>query len=266
MKDRHARSKAWLAVLMLVCLAGTAFSVVSLGGYAIQSCQGRASYQALSQAAMPGVAAPQQNTTTPSSSAVQGVEGQALLPNFTYLENVNPQIKAWVWLANSPISYPVVQCANNEYYLHHLFDQTPNSSGCPFIDARNAAPFQDPNTIIYGHNMYDGTMFSALSSYSDPEYAAGHPVFTIWLSGSMLEVQVIAAYTADPQTDAFPWQLNLTTTEQMESWLAQTLGRSQIEFNGQAAITDRFVTFSTCSAQNSTKRFLVVGKIVESPQ
>ncbi|MDY4041815.1 MAG: sortase [Collinsella sp.] len=80
--------------------------------------------------------------------------------NFDELAKINPDVVGWVYVPNTPINYPVVQTDNNDTYLYKLFDLSGNGSGSIFMDMDDTAPgMVDQQTTIYGHHMYDGTMF-----------------------------------------------------------------------------------------------------------
>ncbi len=80
--------------------------------------------------------------------------------NFDELAKINPDVVGWVYVPNTPINYPVVQTDNNETYLYKLFDLSGNGSGSIFMDMDDTAPGMiDQQTTIYGHHMYDGSMF-----------------------------------------------------------------------------------------------------------
>jgi len=68
----------------------------------------------------------------------------------------------------SHISLPVVQRKNdNDYYLNHSFEHESSNAGTLFLDGSNLLVPEDPNLIIYGHNMKNGTMFHPLIAYSE---------------------------------------------------------------------------------------------------
>ena len=83
------------------------------------------------------------------------------------LAEINPDYRAWLTVFDTAIDYPVVQGEDNAYYLHRSFYGEENYAGCIFLDARNSPDFQDPFTLVYGHNMRDGSMFGSLRNLSD---------------------------------------------------------------------------------------------------
>ena len=109
--------------------------------------------QDLSPEAVPG--------ETPEEVAEQGF----LQVDFNKLEEINPDVIAWIEIPGLEISYPVVQGRDNDYYLHHLITGENHKSGSIFMDFHNQEDLSDRNSIIYGHNMKDGSMFGTLDQY-----------------------------------------------------------------------------------------------------
>ena len=79
-------------------------------------------------------------------------------------------------IEGTKINYPIVQGEENSYYLKHLFSGEWNGSGCIFLDFRNDASFADRHSIIYGHHMKNGTMFTDLDKYKKQEFFDEHPI------------------------------------------------------------------------------------------
>ena len=121
---------------------------------------------------------------------------------------MNPDVIAWIDIPGLSISYPVVQGTDNAYYLHHLFTGEYNSSGSIFADWHNQPDFADPNTIVYGHNMKNGSMFGTLSHYQDQALWEENPYFYLYVPGKVMEYQIFSCYAgyvgSEAYTYAFP--------------------------------------------------------------
>lgn len=89
--------------------------------------------------------------------------------DFESLWKINPDIKGWIYLEALDITYPIVQGETNDTYIYTSVKGTANSGGSIFMDYRNDDSFQDPHTLIYGHNMKDGSMFGKLKKLYDQE-------------------------------------------------------------------------------------------------
>ena len=101
--------------------------------------------------------------------------------DFDSLWEINPDVVAWIRFDEpAVINYPVVQGDDNEEYLHKTFQGYDNTVGTIFVNVGNNPDFNDRNTIVYGHYMYNGTMFNDLEKYKDEEFYRQYPYFYIY--------------------------------------------------------------------------------------
>lgn len=94
----------------------------------------------------------------------------SLTVDFESLWKVNPDVKGWIYLEALGITYPVVQGETNDDYIYTSVKGSANSGGSIFMDFRNGDDFMDPHTLIYGHNMKDGSMFGKLKKLYDQDF------------------------------------------------------------------------------------------------
>ena len=66
------------------------------------------------------------------------------------LREVNEDVRAWITIPDTLLSYPVVQCGDNQYYLNHTWQDKRSSVGAIFLECKCAPDFSDFNTIVYG--------------------------------------------------------------------------------------------------------------------
>lgn len=86
------------------------------------------------------------------------------------LQETYPDVVGYISVPSLSIRYPVVQTDNNDYYLDHLITGEKNVSGAIFLDSRcDADVLRGKNTVIYGHNMNDGSMFHNLEKLFDKD-------------------------------------------------------------------------------------------------
>ena len=83
------------------------------------------------------------------------------------LKERNNDVKAWIQIPDTNVNYPVLQGETNDTYIHSDIDHQKLSAGSIFVDCRNEKPFEDFNTVIYGHNMTSGRMFGSLKKWVD---------------------------------------------------------------------------------------------------
>ena len=192
-------------------------------------------------------------------------DSSTVLPvvDFEALRENGPDIIGWLSLPDTAINYPVTQTDNNEYYLHHLYDGTYNKVGCLFADYENQADFSDRNTIIYGHNMRDGSMFAALNEYGGQGYYDGHPQMYLVTPDGGYVMEVFSAFEAKPAesgSDTSPWRLSWKDDGAYTTWLSEMADRSVIETDVTVTSSDKVLTLSTCTPGGKS-RFIVMGKL-----
>lgn len=101
--------------------------------------------------------------------------------DFEALQAENPDIYAWITIPGTNVDYPILQReGDNGYYLNHSVDGAGSIAGAIFTEDYNSKDFTDPNTIIYGHNMKNGSMFRTLHNYSDREFFDNNRDITIY--------------------------------------------------------------------------------------
>ena len=177
------------------------------------------------------------------------------------LRRINPDIRAWLYLPDSVINYPVVRAEGNEHYLHYLFNGDWNPKGTLFVDCNIEKPFGDFLTIIYGHRMRDKSMFWCLGDYrDDPEYWAGHRFFYLFTPKKRYKLEIFAQETIpsdSPRYRCGPW-----AEEEKESYLEEVLAASELQTDVEVSASDRIVMLSTCTYEFEEARLVVYGKLM----
>ena len=207
------------------------------------------------------VAPEDDNTETESAEENPSVVLPAV--DFEALWETGPDIIGWLNLPDTAINYPVTQTDDNEYYLRHLYDGTYNKTGCLFADYENKKDFSDRNTIIYGHNMRDGSMFATLNEYNEQSYFDGHPQMYLVTPGGGYVVEIFTAFVASPGesgSDTSPWRLGFKDDGAYTTWLSEMADRSVIETDVTVTSSDKVLTLSTCTPGGKS-RFIVMGKL-----
>ena len=182
--------------------------------------------------------------------------------NFDMLSSLNANVVGWLYCEGTPISYPVVQSTDNSYYLNRLYDDRTNSSGAIFMDAMNSPDLSDVNTIIYGHNMKNGTMFASLQNYDEQWYYEQHPVMYYLTKNHDYKIDVFASYETTGDSDAFTMFFDSAQTYQ--TYLENRWSQSRIDTSWlPMSIEDNIVTLSTCSYGFDNARYVVQGKVTQ---
>lgn len=181
------------------------------------------------------------------------------LPNidFSTLKQENKDIVGWIYSENTPINYPIVQSKDNEYYLHRLINGKYNLAGSIFMDYRNNSNLTDNNTIIYGHNMKNNTMFGTLLKYKNQEYYDEHKIIYLFTPERNYAIKVFTSYTTSDDSNIY----NLSKIS--ESKIEELIKKSDFKSDFIVSKEDKIITLSTCSYDYDEARYIVMG-VLES--
>ena len=180
--------------------------------------------------------------------------------DFDALWSVNPDIKGWVYLEELDISYPIVQGVDNDQYLYTSVKGTANSGGSIFMDSANAGDFTDPHTLIYGHNMKDGSMFGKLKKLYDQNRIDNMDTtlcFWIITPSGKYRYDVFSVHTVDAAGDAYT--LFSEQSEAVGEYLNKMARHTGVKLPQRVYNSkDKVVTLSTCTG-NDQLRLIVQG-------
>ena len=253
--------------LVLAALLTLSLLVLSAGGYVLgqrtaEYAEGDEAYSGLEEyvsfpSSFPGEdeSGGLQQTETPQ------VQSGAPNVDFAALSRINPYIVGWLYCEGTQINYPVVQGSDDEYYLDHLFDGTQNANGCLFLDSRVDASFSSVHSIIYGHHMRSGAMFASLDGYKRQSFYDAHRAMLLITPDATYDVQLFAAYVADPSEDA--WEVSFANDGEIQTWIDAAIAQSTFTSDVKPTPGDRLLTLSTCSYEFGDARFVVVGVMVD---
>lgn len=199
------------------------------------------------------------NNITPAEKAV----------TFANLKQMNPDFKAWIVVPGADISLAVVQTTNNDKYLNTGFNGKWSSGGTAFIDCQNKAPFSDTNTVIYGHNMRDGSMFGAVRNYKSMETFKKNPYIYIYTENENYVYKIYSVFlTNAKKTDDNGYVLaytfkNLSTDDKFRGYMEEIKTRSYYHTGVDYQAGDKIITLSTCDRTDiKDGRLVLVGRLV----
>ena len=157
----------------------------------------------------------------------------------------------WVLIPGTKVNYPIVQGTDNEHYLKVTWDGKPYAMGSIVLECTNTPDMTQFHTILYGHNMNDGSMFAALRSYSQEKYWKEHPYIYIANSEGCFRYEVFSSYQA--QVDSSTYALEFDPDWGPEYFIATIQGKSRIQTGILPEPTDRILTLSTCAGGYTTR-------------
>lgn len=182
--------------------------------------------------------------------------------DFAALRSQNADVVAWIEIPGTNIDYAVVHTGDNEYYLNNNAAREPDDAGAIYIDFFNRGDFSDANTVIYGHNKFNGTMFTQLHEYESATFFEQNDVIKIHLPDGMYTYRVFAAYKTDDAN--FHYRYDFGDAAGMAQLLADVaaFGAATTALGGVEP-SDRILTLSTCVFFEPRARFVVHAVLVE---
>lgn len=220
--------------------------------------------------------APNVYNTTSNTEAVTASQNEdvdsskEVLPqnpiNFDELQSINSDLYGWIKIPETEIDYPLAQSSNEDdnYYLHHNYMGNYEFAGTIYSQRHNTKYFVERVTVLYGHNMLDGSMFAGLHDFSDKDFFDKNDTVYIYIPGHILTYKIFAAYDYDNRhiMNSF----DFTDDEVYEQYLKDALNPHSANANVRGGvkldIDDRIIVLSTCHDYNSSLRFLVQGVLI----
>ncbi len=175
------------------------------------------------------------------------------------LRATNPDVVGWILIPDTKINYPLMQGSDNDYYLNHTWEGKKNGVGSIFLEHLNLPDLTDFNTILYGHNMNNGSMFAGIRQYRNQKHWDTHPYVYIRSDQGVYRYEVFSTYLAD--VDSSTYDLQFTTPEAREAFLNHVQEQSVIPSDIQPELTDRILTLSTCSGRGYTTRWVLHARL-----
>lgn len=175
-------------------------------------------------------------------------------------EEVNEDIYAWIYIPDSQVDYPVLQHpSDNSYYLNYNIDGSKGYPGCIYTENYNAMDFSDPITVIYGHNMKNGSMFAGLHKFEDKEYFEDNPYIYIYTEDGLLVYEIFAAHEFGDGHILYNYEASGAADYQdyVEDIMETGSSNGNIREEVPVAADSRMITLSTCISGKSDRRYLV---------
>ena len=147
--------------------------------------------------------------------------------DFDGLKERNKDIAGWIYCPDTPISYPVVRGADNDYYLYHSFDGDLNQSGTIFMDMVCEVDLSQDNTILYGHHMNNRGMFASLEDYRQEGYLEEHPIFYYLTPDETYVLPIFSMFLTGGVSDVYAF--NFATDDEYTKFLESMTARSNYD-------------------------------------
>jgi len=244
---------------LLVCVL--AFSIYKLASIFLVYNSAEKEYEDLKQYVTEDPISP--DLLADSGAVLDAPEGQEeanapLVPmtriDLDSLQEINPDAVGWIEIPDTVISYPLLHSEDNLYYLRRTFQKENNRAGSIFIESKNHSDLSDLHTIIYGHNMKNGSMFADLKNYLKKDFWQEHPYVYIDLVDGAHCYQIFSCHEA-PVSDVC-YTIGYEADNVYADFLTTLQSASLFDTGVSVEKEDHIVTLSTCT--NDGKDRIVV--------
>ena len=209
------------------------------------------------------------SSNTPSETSTASITSLLIVPEQT-LEKIdvykssNADTVAWLKIPGTSLNDPIVKAVDNDFYLLNNFDKESDERGALYADYRNKfGPASDSlsrNTVIYGHSMKDGSMFSQIFPYKELDFLNENPIIEFTVNGETeyrwkifsCMVTDISFYYIEPDPD----------DETFNNIITEAKIRSSFQTNVDVNVNDKILTLSTCTYELDSDdiRFVVMAR------
>ncbi len=176
----------------------------------------------------------------------------------------NNDTVGWVEIEGTAVNYPVLHnTQSNAYYLHRDVNRQYSSSGIPFLDYQCKGDGTSDNTIIYAHNMRNGTMFHDLLNYADEAFYNEHKTIMFDTATDIGEYEIFSVLrTKVGAKDEFSYYdfIDAKTPAEFDIFVAECIKRTLYKTDIIPQYGDKLLTLSTCSYNADNERFVVFAK------
>jgi len=195
--------------------------------------------------------APPPGQTAPPTTKGPEYEKERMSPEA--LKARNSDYVGWLRAPGGSINMPVVQTADNGYYLKRDFDRRPSKYGNPFVDYRVHFSPVSTNIIIYGHHMSNGTIFTYLTRYKQADVVRRNPIITLELANGTINqykiVSVLAINGRAEDDNGYVFAVNtpeFRSQEHFDGYVRQIKQRSYVTTDVDVVYGDKLISLQTC--------------------
>lgn len=262
--EQAAQAKKRKSIIALSVLLAVLLGIVAAGiSYTLwQQYQLDQAAQEMEDTPIPEVVEPEE---TPEESEEVLVENPI---DFEALQAENPDIYAWIYIPGTDVNLPILfSSIDDNYYLDRDQYGEYAIEGSIYTQSLNSTDFSDPVTVIYGHNLTNGTMFTTLHYFEDADFFEEYTTIYIYTTDRILTYQVVSAYQYDDRhiLNSF----DFTDEDVVRDYFDYVVDPDSLLVNTANDITldtdDTIIQLSTCSTgtYHGTTRYLVTGVLID---
>lgn len=258
---RMTKIRNAMKVAFRVFIFGVTFlSFIDLLHIGIEYYAGTKEYQALQETVSERFPATKGQVGTDKSHEEKWKTEQ-ILAGIKELKEKNTDTVGWIAFDTIDISYPIMQGEDNAYYLKHTFGRKENKSGSIFMEVGNTPDFNDYHTILYGHNMKNGSMFGRLKQYREKSFFEENPCFSIYTEEERYRYEIFSVQVV--KADSWVYTIGYCPNKEYQAFLQKLVKNSWYGKKAALTVTDKVITLSTC-AKADDERLVIHAKRSQS--
>ncbi len=188
--------------------------------------------------------------------------------DFDSLYKQNSDIYSWIYIPGTNVNYPVCQSSvNDNFYLDHDIDKNYKYSGSIYSQSCNKIDYSDRVTVLYGHNMANGSMFATLHRFRDEDFFDSHKYIYIYTENRKLTYEIVSAFEYDDRhiINSFDFSNDEVFADYLEMIMNPRSLSANVREGIELNIDDKILVLSTC-LNSGEGRYLVQGVLVKDEQ
>lgn len=190
----------------------------------------------------------------------ESIEIETMKAKLNSLTLKNPDTYGWIYVPGTTINYPIVQGTDNDYYLNHSYDGKSLVVGSIFADYRgNKNILRNYNTVIYGHNVTNGSMFNHVTKFLKESVFNDTLIYVYTFDGAYV-YEPFAIY--ETKYDYQYFRMEFTSGEDFVDFAYEMQANSKFNKDMTFTETDRIITLSTCTNGAMNARYALQAKLV----
>jgi len=196
----------------------------------------------------------------------QGSLDTSRIEKVTELYNQNNDVRAWIEIYGTNISYPVLQGKDDLYYLQHDYKKRSSARGSIVLDKDVDLEKPSSNFLIYGHRNKSNIMFENLYKYKDESFYKNHKKIRFTTLKEDMEFEVMAAFYSKSyikeEKNVFKYYnfIDAKSEKDFENYVTNVRKQAIYDTNIEATYGDQLMTLYTCEYSQKNGRFVVVAK------
>lgn len=177
------------------------------------------------------------------------------------LQSAYPDVAGWIRFDQPQdtilVDYPILYSGDDDTYLHRNMKKEYSYPGCIFLEGENSPDFSDMSSLIYGHNMRNGTMFGTLKHFQENGVYDANAYFTIYTKDMAYRYHIFSCFTTGSSSDVY--MVGFEADETYQAYINDLVNRSVIDTGIVPASDQKIVLLSTCKGSGTDYRFVVCG-------